>query len=59
MRLACAIPFPAHLGVNDPQSAIVDLAITESIAIPPVIWWNNLGRILLAVDDLACSDLLN
>src|SRR6059036_1872532 len=22
--------------------------------IPPVIWWNNLERILLAVDDLGC-----
>jgi thiamine kinase-like enzyme len=27
--------------------------------IPPVIWWNNLGRILLAVDDLGCRDLLD
>ena len=26
--------------------------------IPPVIWWNNLERILLAVDDLDCRDLL-
>ena len=26
--------------------------------IPPVIWWNNLERILLAVDDLGCRDLL-
>lgn len=26
--------------------------------IPPVIWWNNLERILLAVDDLGCHDLL-
>jgi aminoglycoside phosphotransferase (APT) family kinase protein len=26
--------------------------------IPPLIWWNNLGRILLAVDDLGCRDLL-
>ncbi len=26
--------------------------------IPPVIWWNNLGRVLLAVDDLGCGDLL-
>jgi hypothetical protein len=23
-----------------------------------VIWWNNLERILLAVDDLGCLDLL-
>jgi len=26
--------------------------------IPPVIWWNNLERILLAFDDLHCRDLL-
>jgi hypothetical protein len=24
----------------------------------PVIWWNNLERILLAVEDLGCRDLL-
>jgi hypothetical protein len=27
-------------------------------AIPPLIWWNNMERVLLAVDDLACADLL-
>jgi hypothetical protein len=26
--------------------------------IPSVVWWNNLGRVLLAVDDLDCRDLL-
>jgi hypothetical protein len=26
--------------------------------IPPVIWWNNLERIHLAVDDLGCRELL-
>ena len=26
--------------------------------IPPLIWWNNLGRALLAFDDLGCRDLL-
>ena len=26
--------------------------------IPPVVWWNHLERILLAVDDLGCRDLL-
>jgi len=26
--------------------------------IPPVIWWNNLERVLLAVNDLGCRDLL-
>jgi len=31
----------------------------EASNIPPVIWWNNLERILLAVDDLGCRDLLD
>jgi ecdysteroid kinase len=31
----------------------------EANNIPPVIWWNNLERILLAVDDLGCRDLLD
>jgi hypothetical protein len=26
--------------------------------IPPVVWWNNLERIFLAVDDLDCRELL-
>ena len=26
--------------------------------IPPLIWWNNLERSLMAVDDLGCADLL-
>lgn len=26
--------------------------------IPPVIWWNNLERVMLAVDDLGCRELL-
>jgi len=26
--------------------------------IPPVIWWNNLERVMLAVEDLGCRDLL-
>ena len=30
----------------------------ESFDIPAVIWWNNLERALLAVDDLGCLDLL-
>ena len=29
-----------------------------SINVPPVIWWNNLERIFMAVDDLGCRDLL-
>lgn len=27
-------------------------------AIPPMIWWNNLERVLLAVDDLGCRELV-
>jgi hypothetical protein len=26
--------------------------------IPPLIWWSHLERIMLAVDDLGCRDLL-
>ena len=26
--------------------------------IPPLIWWNNLERALMAIDDLGCADLL-
>jgi hypothetical protein len=26
--------------------------------VPPWVWWNNLERVLLAVDDLGCQDLL-
>jgi thiamine kinase-like enzyme len=29
-----------------------------SINIPPVIWWNNLERVMAAVDDLGCEELL-
>jgi len=29
----------------------------HAVGIPPVIWWNNLERIHLAVDDLGCRDL--
>ena len=30
-----------------------------AIDLPPVIWWSHLERILLAVDDLGCRDLLD
>jgi hypothetical protein len=30
----------------------------EAIDLPPVIWWSHLERIMLAVDDLGCRDLL-
>ncbi|MET4386787.1 aminoglycoside phosphotransferase (APT) family kinase protein [Bradyrhizobium sp. F1.4.3] len=29
-----------------------------SINIPPVIWWNNLERVMLAVEDLGCEEFL-
>jgi len=31
----------------------------HSIGVPPVIWWNNLERLHLAVDDLDCHALLD
>jgi hypothetical protein len=37
----------------------IGLPLSLSAAgMPPVIWWNNLERILLAVDDLDCRELL-
>ena len=30
----------------------------SAIDIPPVIWWSHLERILLAIDDLGCRELL-
>ncbi len=30
----------------------------EAAKIPPVIWWNDLERIFLAIDDLGCRELL-
>jgi hypothetical protein len=30
----------------------------RAYGIPPLIWWNNLERILMAVDDLDCRNLL-
>ena len=30
----------------------------EAYGIPPVIWWNNLERILMAADDLGCAELI-
>ena len=29
-----------------------------NVNIPPVIWWNNLQRVLLAVDELGCEEFL-
>jgi hypothetical protein len=42
-------------------SVLTRLALPPMLAqagLPPLIWWNNLERILMAVDDLRCGDLL-
>ncbi len=31
----------------------------HALGVPPLIWWNNLERIFLAVDDLGCRELLD
>jgi hypothetical protein len=50
-------------GLNDNYRLSVLWLITRPIwqamsNIPPRVWWNNLERIMLAVDDLGCRDLL-
>jgi hypothetical protein len=35
-----------------------DASVASGEDIPPVIWWNNFERIMLAVDDLGCRELL-
>jgi hypothetical protein len=37
---------------------ILTPVLQAAYGIPPWIWWNNLERILLAVDDLDCCELL-
>lgn len=32
--------------------------VQAALNLPPVIWWNNFERTMLAVDDLGCRDLL-
>jgi hypothetical protein len=48
---------------DDYQLAVLWQMITPvwqaAYNIPPVIWWNNMQRILLAVDDLGCRELLS
>ena len=29
-----------------------------SVNIPPLVWWNNLERVMMAVEDLGCEELL-
>jgi hypothetical protein len=33
--------------------------IWANVGIPPAVWWNNFERIMLAVDDLGCRELLS
>ena len=33
--------------------------VQASLNIPPRVWWNNFERIMLAIDDLGCRDLLS
>jgi hypothetical protein len=47
----------AHCEI-EPHNAIQHGVAVQS-KYPPVIWWNNLDRIMLAVDDLGCRDLLS
>ncbi len=37
---------------------IMTPVMQHAYGIPPLIWWNNLERVLLAVDDLNCRDFL-
>jgi aminoglycoside phosphotransferase (APT) family kinase protein len=58
-------------GVRDYDRAALDADYRQSVLftimlpvwqatnnIPPVIWWNNFERIMLAADDLGCRGLL-
>jgi hypothetical protein len=45
-------------GCSTGMAGVATPLLQAAYGIPPVIWWNNLGRILLAVDDLGCCDLL-
>jgi hypothetical protein len=60
---ACGVTSYSRRELNDDYRLSVLWNITtpiwqEANGIPPVIWWNNLERIMLAVDDLGCRELL-
>jgi hypothetical protein len=49
----------AALALDYRLARMIMWPLSQAIAdVPPVIWWNNLERILLAVDDLGCCELL-
>jgi Ser/Thr protein kinase RdoA (MazF antagonist) len=38
---------------------IAPVAMANNVGIPPAIWWSHLERIMLAIDDLGCRELLS
>lgn len=61
--LACGVRGYDRQALQDDYRLSVLWQITTPLwqhanSIPPVIWWNNLERIHLAIDDLGCRDLL-
>jgi hypothetical protein len=60
---ACGVKGYSRRELNDDYRLSVLWNITtpvwqEANGVPSVIWWNNLERIFLAVDDLDCRELL-
>ena len=62
--LGCGVVGYDRSALADDYRLSVLLRITTPVwqaanNIPPIIWWNNLERIFLAVDDLDCRELLD
>jgi hypothetical protein len=49
------------IGGGTPVGAMAgrDAGVAGAIDLPPLIWWSHLERIMLAVDDVGCRDLLD
>ena len=61
--LACGVrDYDRHALDDDYRLAVLWQLTTPvwqaAYDIPPVIWWNNMQRVLLAIDDLGCRELL-
>lgn len=61
---ACGVKTYTRLELEDDYRLSVLWNLTtpvwqEANGIPPVIWWNGLERIFMAVDDLNCRELLD
>ena len=50
-----ALDYDYRLAVPDPSE---DAAVPVRHGIPPVVWWGHLERIMYAIDDLGCRELL-